>query len=275
MYDLMSNPLDKTSYKWIFLACVLMVYSLCIDFGVELIRYDNDIGRMNTLFKLYLQSWVISGVSTVALIYLFFKSFMNARKNATTIVLAIGIFAVCSCALMYPLFSVSARVSDRFVPTVLSLNGTTFFDKASHQEKNIEIDLSDDIAMIEWIQANIKGTPVIVEAVGDQYRWNSRISSYTGLPTVLGWPWHQMQQKSNIHPEISRRVFDVNLLYNTPDISIKLSVINKYGIDFIIIGQLEKIYYDQNSLNKFYLLEDQGFLEPVYKERGSVIFKVQ
>ncbi|HCG90690.1 MAG TPA: hypothetical protein DEZ08_02470 [Dehalococcoidia bacterium] len=275
MYDLMSNPLDKTSYKWIFLACVLMVYSLCIDFGVELIRYDNDIGRMNTLFKLYLQSWVISGVSTVALIYLFFKSFMNTRKNATTIVLAIGIFAVCSCALMYPLFSVSARVSDRFVPTVLSLNGTTFFDKASHQEKNVEIDLSDDIAMIEWIQANIKGTPVIVEAVGDQYRWNSRISSYTGLPTVLGWPWHQMQQKSNIHPEISRRVFDVNLLYNTPDISIKLSVINKYGIDFIIIGQLEKIYYDQNSLNKFYLLEDQGFLEPVYKERGSVIFKVQ
>ena len=50
------------------------------------------------------------------------------------------------------------------------------------------IELRWDAEAIRWLQDNARGTPVVLEAHGDQYRWNGRISVYTGLPTVLGWP---------------------------------------------------------------------------------------
>ena len=45
---------------------------------------------------------------------------------------------------------------------------------------------------ILWIRGNIDGTPVIIEAPGMSYSTGSRISAFTGLPTVIGWQGHEM-----------------------------------------------------------------------------------
>ena len=47
------------------------------------------------------------------------------------------------------------------------------------------------------MQDNVQGSPVIVEAApaGVQYAWMGRISIYTGLPDVVGWEWHEEQQR--------------------------------------------------------------------------------
>ena len=57
--------------------------------------------------------------------------------------------------------------------------------------------LSAITALFRWMQDNVKGSPVIAHALsaGIQYEWFNRFSIYTGLPDVVGWEWHQEQQR--------------------------------------------------------------------------------
>ena len=56
---------------------------------------------------------------------------------------------------------------------------------------------------------------MIVEGVTDLYMWGSRISVNTGLPTVIGWDWHQKQQRSDYSKYIDMRNFELKNFYFT------------------------------------------------------------
>ena len=45
------------------LALLLLALALAITMGVEVVRQKDDIGRMNTVFKFYMQAWTLFGVS--------------------------------------------------------------------------------------------------------------------------------------------------------------------------------------------------------------------
>jgi hypothetical protein len=52
-----------------------------------------------------------------------------------------------------------------------------------------------DPAAMEWIRANTAGDAVVLEAFGDDYSafGHGRISTFTGLATVMGWQGHELQ----------------------------------------------------------------------------------
>ena len=56
----------------------------------------------------------------------------------------------------------------------------------------------DELAAYEWLNSNIKGIPVILEAHGDRYQEFTRVAMNTGLPTVLGWDYHVFQRGHNL-----------------------------------------------------------------------------
>ncbi len=64
--------------------------------------------------------------------------------------------------------------------------------------KIVLINLKYDYAAMLFMQDQIKGSPVIVEGNTQEYRWGSRFSIYTGLPSVIGWSWHVRQHNSLI-----------------------------------------------------------------------------
>jgi uncharacterized membrane protein len=49
------------------------------------------------------------------------------------------------------------------------------------------ITLDWDRQAFDWLRQNVHGIPTILEANTPLYRWGSRVSIYTGLPTVIGW----------------------------------------------------------------------------------------
>ena len=98
---------------------------------------------------------------------------------------------------MYTALGTRSRISDRFPGGESGLNGTAYMSNAVHREQDQTIELKWDQEAMEWMQDKVKGSPVILEAHLDQYHWGARFANYTGLPTVIGWPWHQMQQRES------------------------------------------------------------------------------
>ena len=259
--------------KWLLLPIIFMSYSLLVDLGVEFVRYDDDIGRMNTLFKFYLQSWVISGIAATGIIILI--GYMLSRlTNVIHRGFPISFFAVLLLVLMiYPVFSIYPRVSDRFSQTIFTIDGLEYAKHSIHVERDEMLVLDSDRKMIEWLNRSVSGTPVILEATGDQYRWNGRVSSYTGFPTVLGWPWHQMQQKPYLHLNIMNRFTDIKNIYSSSNLDVKRRLIDKYQIDLIVWGDIEAIYYGRESLNSLDKMYGMGMLDKIYSADRNIVYK--
>ena len=71
-------------------------------------------------------------------------------------------------------------------------------DEAVYHTRGITLEFATDRPGIEWLRDNVNGAPVVVEAQWDLYTWANRVSIYTGLPTILGWDWHQTQQRHGL-----------------------------------------------------------------------------
>jgi uncharacterized membrane protein len=113
-----------------------------------------------------------------------------------------------------------------------------------------------------------------LEANTVEYRWGSRVSIYTGLPSVIGWNWHQRQQRSLQSLEVSARVTDVATLYGTLDAGVAMQLLDDYDVEYIIVGDLERAYFEPSGLDKFAQMAEDGDLRVVYDEKGTVIYQV-
>ena len=94
------------------------------------------------------------------------------------------------------------------------------------------------------MQENVQGSPVIVEAQIPEYRWGSRYAIYTGLPTVLGWNWHQRQQRAAVEAlDVPTRAEDISSFYLTTSPSEAIDFLSRYDVRYVVVGELEQLYY--------------------------------
>jgi uncharacterized membrane protein len=148
-----------------------------------------------------------------------------------------------------------------------------FMKYAEYHDLGTRLDLSQDYQAIRWMQENIPGSPVIVEANQVEYHWGTRYTVYTGLPNVVGWNWHQRQQRNlTPHAWVFDRVEDVNEFYDTTDLGAARSFLQAYEVEYIVVGQLEKAKYLPEGIEKFPAAE--GVLwEEVYQTAETVVYR--
>jgi len=107
----------------------------------------------------------------------------------------------------------------------------------------------DDYLATNWLNENIEGRPVVLEANGNSYTFFERVSSITGLPTILGWRTHewlwQSTSKEGGLPEIvSEREADVESIYTSDDTQYVKELLNKYKVEYIYVGGCEREKFD-------------------------------
>jgi uncharacterized membrane protein len=232
---------------------------------------------MNTVFKFYLQAWIMFAISSgAALIWSIGKirsnwSPFNRRFWQVVVVTLFG------CAALYPLTATVEKINDRMSHTApRTLDGMEYMKTSFYFDEGVDMNLEEDYHAIRWLQENVTGSPVIVEANTVEYKWGNRYTIYTGLPGVVGWNWHQRQQRAVIPSTwVTDRVEDVNNFYLTTDFHETKEFLEKYNISYIIVGQLERAKYPGDGIEKFAQL-DGNLWQEVYTntDGNTTIYKV-
>ena len=259
-------------------AVLLMIgTALTLTLAVEVVVLVGDIGRMNTVFKLYLQAWMLLAVSAAASLGWLLNVFPFWRLRWRTIFQS-GITILMTGAFMFTITATSDKISDRITPTAPhNLDSLTFMNFSQHWDGNL-MDLSEDYRAIRWMQDHVVGSPVIVEANCTEYRWCTRFTIYTGLPGVVGWNWHQRQQRGIFAPSVQERVNQVGLFYSSPDIDQALSFLKKYDVKYFVVGQLERNIYPpiDPEIDGFAKFEqfNGNYWNTVYRDKNTIIYEV-
>jgi len=232
------QPLEKR------LALTLYAAGAALTLLVEIVVIVGDIGRMNTVFKFYLQVWELFGVAGAAALFWLLSSAPTWRPSVRQ-VWGIALGALVFSAALYPILASIAKVRDRWEPGAPhSLDGIAFMPFVTYHDIG-STTLEEDAAAIRWLQEEVEGTPVIVEAHIPEYRWGSRMTIYTGLPSVLGWNWHQRQQRVlEGDMEVWERAWDIEDFYLTRSIEEARAFLEEYQVGYIIVGRLERMYYE-------------------------------
>ncbi len=259
----------------------LMSAALGLTLLVEIIVLDGDVGRMNTVFKFYLQVWLMLSVACGPAAVWAWASIRETRRLRQAWSLALGVLLF--AAFLYPLLATPAKWGIRMNPDAPhTLDGAAFMPYVEYGDTDYAgnprtVRLLEDQGAIAWLQRNVDGSPVVMEAFGgNPYRSIAgRVAMYTGLPAVIGWDWHQRQQRA-VAPDtlVTSRIADVNTFYNTLDLAEASDILAKYDVKYVVAGSLENTYYLPQGLAKLDQMAAVGTLTEVYRDDYARIFRV-
>ena len=209
--------------------------------------------RMNTVFKLGFQAWLLLGLAAVGALAWRAEWLPRRRLRWTLGPLAALLVAA---AFVYPVAGTYAR-KDAFsrAPTLDGLGWLR--DRAP-----------GDVGAIEWLNEAAADGDVVLEAVGEDYSGfgHARISTFTGLPTVLGWPGHELQWGH----QVGTRREDVATMYRSPTTGAAAELLRRYRVRYVVVGPLELADHGDAGVAKWDSLGERG-----YEEGGTVVWRLR
>jgi YYY domain-containing protein len=257
----------------------LLIVAFAITGGVEVIRLADDIERLNTVFKFYIQAWWLFGIAGA---YAVWNAGSFVRRNlpqgtisrprvAFTAVWGTAVTGLFLAGLLYPISAIGPRTDERFVETERTPDGMAYMPGAVFADDRGTYELYPDYLAILWARENIEGSPTIIEGVTPFYRWGSRFSIYTGLPAVIGWDWHQKQQRWGFQSEVDQRWADVATFYSQPSPEAKLRILQRYDVKYVFAGDLERAYFGEEGVAA---IDGLPGLTKVYDAEGVQVWQV-
>lgn len=229
--------------------------------------------RMNTIFKFYYQAWILWSLTAA-----FGVAFLLHRQGwGAQLLLAFSFLAI-GAGLLFLAFALPHKTEDfrldefrrlyrsarmaglpaplRQAASVWTLDGARLFRSM----------YPDDARAAEWLATAPFG--VLAEAVGGQYSDYARMSAYSGLPAVVGWPGHEDQWRGTFDEQRRRADRDIPTLYQSLYWDEVRQIIERYNIRYVVVGTLERRTYRLNELNF------QRHLVPVFRSGEVVIYQV-
>ncbi len=209
--------------------------------------------RANTMFKLGYQAFIMMGIAAIGVFFQLRQLRWWPGLLGRLVFLGVFIFIF-----IYPFHSFPAYYGNFTRPPQLS--GDVWMLDNNPSDKEI----------IDYLNKNIKGQPVILEAQGDSYTDYNRISAYTGLPTVAGWWVHEWLWRGSANV-VGFRIDDIVNIYQSDDVLQTQRLLKKYQVVYVIIAPLERSKYQKLNEDKFSKIGQPIFRS---KKRDATIYKI-
>lgn len=236
----------------------LTVWATFLVFLPEVI-YVRDIyavgyHRANTMFKLVYQAFVLYALASG---YIFARFRQLATKSGrwwfrlTLVAMGLGAAA----QLLFIVFAVRGYYGRLTIKRYQGLDGRRWFRQK----------MADDYQIYLWLN-HLHGQPVILEAAGQSYTHDDRLSAYTGLPTVEGWLVHEWLWRGGYEIP-ARRQKEVEAIYQGKNKTVARYLLKKYHVRYVIIGSRERDHYpdlDETRFQKWGTIVAQAGKSKVY-----------
>ena len=218
--------------------------------------YEKEYARSNTMFKLTYQAFTMFGI---LLGYALIRLWME-KKHVIRKVLTSAVFACFAGCCFYTATAVHAWFGQVWDPSQYQgLDATAY----------LETTFPEDAAAIRWLNDNVTGDPVVLEANGDSYSDYERVSAMTGLPTVLGWYVHEWLWRDDTGA-LNERAQEVETIYTSTNQEEVKALLEKYQVEYIFVGAREREKYE--SLNESML---QSLGNVVFSDEQSQTYVLQ
>jgi uncharacterized membrane protein len=214
-----------------------------------------ELYRMNTVFKLGYQAWLLLAIAGAPMI-VWSWGWIGRRARIFQLAWVLPLLALLALAAVYPVAGTYARKGG--FADAPHLDGLRWLEESS----------PGDPAAIEWLNDNAPHGSVVLEAVGDDYSafGHARISTFTGLPTVMGWVGHELQWKH----DPGRRRQDVEALYRAQTAEEARPLIERYGVRYVVEGPIERTSYGDAGSAKW---DELG--RRVFDRDGTTIWELR
>jgi tetratricopeptide (TPR) repeat protein len=185
-------------------------------------------------------------------------------------------------SLIFTVAGTQSRVADRMPgdrPAFGTLNGMDWMDKTVYTIAFDNNTIQGPVVFhferdaLDWLNAHIPGTPVIAEAPLGYYREaGMMVGTYTGIPMVVGG-LHQEEQRYDW--QVGERRHDMDTFFRSGDVQQALLIMRKYDIQYVYMGQLERLYYRQDAagLAKFKAMEGK-YLTVAHQNDLVTVYRV-
>ncbi len=234
---------------------VLVAMGFLLTYLCEYVYIRDIFGtRMNTIFKLYYQAWVLLAIASAYGVYYLSRKLRGIAHYFWMT----GFLVLLVLSLIYPLAATRSKTSGASP----ALDGMAYLAASS----------PDDYQAIQWLRVNVEGSPVVLEAPGRSYTSYTlfgRVSAHTGLPTLLGWGGHEHQWRGT-YEEPSRREPDIETLYTSLDLEETARLLEEYSIEYVYLGSLEVTRY---NLSRAMIDKWAVIIDLVYQQGGVTIYR--
>ena len=212
--------------------------------------YEKTAPRANTMFKLTYQAYIMFGIMMAYILVFFTVNRIKRCNGADSTVMCKGLLRCPRLQSLTGIIAILVLISTcGYLENAITHWFTGFPKRNAYQTLNatnyLETAISDDAAAIRWLNDNVEGQPIILEASGDSYQdYDNRVSAMTGLPTVLGWYVHEWLWRNDLEEENQRKE-DVQTIYTSSNADQIKSLIEKYKISYLFIGSCEYEKYGE------------------------------
>jgi YYY domain-containing protein len=219
-------------------------------------------GRINTVFKIYMQAWILWSLAIGVALTSFVAPFLSRHRfwehssrreklvpvGVAALLLSVSLYGGLALTTHFTIDSPPARTDD---PTLNALA----FVKTQHPE---------EAEAIAWLNRR-PGQPTMVEAPGlKRYRWENAPSSLTGVPTVAGWA-HEIGYRDPL--AYVERVAKVKLIF-TGEPVVQARLLKQFDVNYIYVGPKEQKRYDLAPFDR------RPWLTVAYKDDYVTIYEV-
>jgi uncharacterized membrane protein len=230
--NILRQKISKLNLADIFVFSLIITATFLIilpEIGYIKDIYINDYRRANTMFKLVYEAFIMYALVSGYI-------FIRLRKFIPLKIIFILVFMT---QMIYPYFAIKSYYGLEKYKGLWGLN-------------YLKDDYPDNFAAINWINANISGQPVMLEAAGDSYTTFDQVSVCTGLPTVEGWIVHEWLWRGGYDKPAARQT-DVQKIYESTNKDEVRSLLQKYSVKYIFVGSKEREQYKK--------LNEQAFVD--------------
>ncbi|WP_292417085.1 DUF2298 domain-containing protein [Methanoregula sp.] len=230
---------------------LLAAFGLAILVICELVYMKDNMGetffRMNTVFKCYLPAWLMLGTAALVMVGQWLARWGRIPVFSARLTTA------ATLGIVLLLLAVPFMVSYNSGYGTNTLDGLEYLS-ASHP---------GDAGAVAYLRTLPPGE-ILVESEGGDYSYYSRVSSFTGIPAIIGQPFHEYMWRGDKSGWFSERKTDIREIYERPELTVPL--MRKYNATLLYVGDPEYERYEVS-------LPETG-LTKVYSEGTTTIYRI-